>query len=107
MNIRHSSIAAGLLLLASAGTTAAQTVVIAPEQETVIREYITTQQVQPVELPADVTVTVGATLPETVEVHALEVPEDLAPLPHHRGRGAFVASTRPAVTAPNPVRASP
>src|SRR5688500_13135719 len=75
MHIRHSSIAAGLLLLASAGATAAQTVVIAPEQETVIREYITTHQVAPVELPADVEVTVGATLPETVEVHVLEVPD--------------------------------
>jgi hypothetical protein len=67
--------ATGIALAIGSAAALAQTVVIAPEQETVIREYITTQQVQPVEIPADVEVTVGATLPETVEVHALEVPD--------------------------------
>lgn len=75
MNIRHLSLVAGLSLMTGAGAAFAQTVVIAPEQETVIREYVTTHQVAPVELPADVEVTLGATLPETVEVHALEVPD--------------------------------
>ncbi|ESR26062.1 DUF1236 domain-containing protein [Lutibaculum baratangense] len=50
----------------------AQTVVIQPEQETVIREYVTTHQVQPIEPPADVQIEVGATLPDTVEVYPVE-----------------------------------
>ena len=67
--------ATGIALAIGSAAALAQTVVIAPEQETVIREYITTHQVAPVELPADVEVTLGATLPETVEVHALEIPD--------------------------------
>jgi hypothetical protein len=75
MKIHLTSAVAGLLLLGGAGFAVAQAVVIAPEQETVIREYVTTQKVDPVELPADVEVTVGATLPETVELHTLDVPD--------------------------------
>ena len=66
---------AGLFFLASASVAAAQTVVIAPEQETVIREYVTTHQVEPIEVPSDVTVEVGATLPETIELHTLDAPD--------------------------------
>lgn len=75
MKIHLASAAAGLLLLGAAGFAVAQDVVIAPEQETVIREYVTTQKVAPAEVPADVQITVGATLPETVELHALDVPD--------------------------------
>lgn len=74
MNIRTTALAAGLFAIAS-GAAYAQTVVIQPEQETVIREYVTTQKVEPVELPADVTIEVGATLPEMVELHAIEAPD--------------------------------
>ena len=52
----------------------ADSVVIAPEQETVIREYVTTHQVAPVEV-TDVDIAVGTTLPETVELHAIDVPD--------------------------------
>jgi hypothetical protein len=75
MKIHLTSAVAGLLLLGGAGFVVAQDVVIAPEQETVIREYVTTQSVAPAELPADVEVTVGATLPDTVELHTLDVPD--------------------------------
>ncbi|EHK55283.1 DUF1236 domain-containing protein [Allomesorhizobium alhagi] len=75
MKVHLTSAVAGLLLLGGASFAVAQAVVIAPEQETVIREYVTTQKVDPVELPADVEVTVGATLPETVELHTLDVPD--------------------------------
>lgn len=75
MKFHLTSAVAGAALLAGIGAAAAQTVVITPENETVIREYITTQEVEPITPPADVEITVGATLPETVEVHALEVPE--------------------------------
>ena len=52
----------------------AQTVVISPDQETVIREYVTTHKVAPVEVTG-VDIVVGSTLPETVELHAIDVPD--------------------------------
>jgi hypothetical protein len=75
MKIHLNSAVAGLLLLGGAGFAVAQDVVIAPEQETVIREYVTTQKVAPAEVPADVQITVGSTLPDTVELHTLDVPD--------------------------------
>lgn len=53
----------------------AQTVVISPEQETVIHKYVTTHEVTPIELPADVKLAVGATIPGDVELHAIESPD--------------------------------
>jgi uncharacterized protein YcfL len=75
MKSQFSTTLSALLLIAGVGTAAAQTVVISPEQETVIREYVTTQQVQPIEVPVDVTIEVGATLPEPVELQVLEAPD--------------------------------
>jgi hypothetical protein len=67
--------ATAALFLLSGVAYAQTTVVISPEQETVIREYVVQQQVQPMEPPADITIEVGATLPETVELHVLEAPD--------------------------------
>jgi len=64
---------AAFLLLS--GAAYAQTVVVSPEQETVIREYVVQQEVQPITPPADVTIEVGSTLPETIELRPLEAPE--------------------------------
>ncbi|MDW6026394.1 DUF1236 domain-containing protein [Mesorhizobium sp. BAC0120] len=63
------------LLLAGIGVAAADTVVVSPDEETAIREYVTTEKVTPVEPPAGVDITVGATLPDTVELHTLSVPK--------------------------------
>ena len=52
----------------------AQTVLIAPEQETLIHEYVTTHKVAPAEV-SGIEVAVGSTLPETVELHTLDVPD--------------------------------
>ncbi|WEX11628.1 DUF1236 domain-containing protein [Chelativorans sp. AA-79] len=62
------------LLTGGAGY-AQTTVVISPEQETVIREYVVEHQVEPVAPPADVTIEVGTTLPDTIELHPLEAPD--------------------------------
>jgi Protein of unknown function (DUF1236) len=62
-------------LILCTGTVGAQEVIIEPEQETVIREYVTKQKVEPIEVPADVTIEVGSTLPDTVELHAIDVPD--------------------------------
>lgn len=75
MTIRLSTIAASLLIISGTGIAFAQDVIIAPEQETVIREYVVKEQVAPAELPADVQITVGTMLPDTVELHAVEVPD--------------------------------
>ncbi|RWP41363.1 MAG: DUF1236 domain-containing protein [Mesorhizobium sp.] len=64
--------AAAAFLLASVGAVAAQDVIIAPEQETVIREYVKKQPLASVELPG-VELNIGSTVPETVELH--EVPD--------------------------------
>src|SRR5690606_107414 len=50
----------------------AQTVVVTPEQETVIREYVVQQEIEPVEIGPDVEVSVGTTIPDEVELHAVE-----------------------------------
>lgn len=71
----RTTLAALALGTALAGSALAQTtVVIAPEQETLIREYVTTQKVAPAEITG-VEIAVGATLPETVELHTLDVPD--------------------------------
>ncbi len=71
----RTTLAALALGTALAGSALAQTtVVIKPEQETLIRDYVVTQKVAPAEITG-VEIAVGATLPETVELHALEVPD--------------------------------
>ncbi|RWH74047.1 MAG: DUF1236 domain-containing protein [Mesorhizobium sp.] len=73
MGMRLSTAAAGFLLLAGIGAAAAQdVVVIEPEQETVIREYVKKQPLASVKIPG-VELNIGSTLPDTVELH--EVPE--------------------------------
>ncbi len=63
------------MIAAGMAVASAQDMIIAPEQETVIREYITTQKVAPIEAPADVQISVGSTLPDAVELHAIDVPD--------------------------------
>ena len=75
MNAGIVGSAAAILMLCGTGLAAAQDVVIAPEQETVIREYVTTHKVQSITAPTDVQITVGSTLPDTVELHAIDVPD--------------------------------
>jgi hypothetical protein len=75
MRNRALSVLTGVLLLAGVGATAAQTVVVSPEEETVIKEYVTTEKVTPIEPPSGVEITVGATLPDTVELRTLDAPK--------------------------------
>jgi hypothetical protein len=66
---------AGLLLLGGTAIAAADTVVVSPEESTVIHEYVTTQKVTPIEAPSGFSVSVGATVPDTVELHVVEAPK--------------------------------
>jgi hypothetical protein len=65
---------ASLVLLAGAEAVWAQTVVIAPEQETVIREYVKSKPIASIDLPG-VELNIGTTVPETVELHKIESPD--------------------------------
>jgi len=68
-------LAAGLLVVSSVGASFAQDVLLGPEQETVIREYVVRERVVPIEPPPDVDIVVGTVLPDTVELHAIEAPD--------------------------------
>jgi hypothetical protein len=66
-----ATIAAGILLLTGMGAAAAQDVVIQPQDETVIQEYVKKEPLASVKVPG-VELNVGTALPDTVELH--EVP---------------------------------
>ena len=69
-------LATGVIALAGVSAASAQqAVIISPDNEVMIREYVVRQQVAPVELPPDARIIVGEPLPEAVEVYDLEVPE--------------------------------
>ncbi|WP_095203442.1 DUF1236 domain-containing protein [Mesorhizobium carmichaelinearum] len=72
MRVHLTSAAAALVLLAVIGAVAAEEVVITPEQDTVVREYVKKQPLASVKLPG-VELSVGTALPDTVELH--EVPK--------------------------------
>jgi hypothetical protein len=74
MKTYAQALAAGIFLLAGAEIAAAQTVVIEPEQETIIREYVKKKPVASIDLPG-IELNVGSTLPETVEIHKIEDPK--------------------------------
>lgn len=74
MKPRHIVAATGLLAFFGVNAALAQTVVIAPEQETIIREYVVRQQVEPVP-DIDVELTVGSVVPDEVVVRRVEAPE--------------------------------
>ncbi|TWG91284.1 uncharacterized protein DUF1236 [Mesorhizobium sp. J18] len=67
--------AIALPMLAGAGLANAQTVIVSPEQETVIREYVIQHEAPVVQMPADTQLSIGATLPADVELQVIEVPE--------------------------------
>ena len=71
MRMHLSAAVAGILLLAGIGAAAAEDVIIQPEQETVIREYVKKQPLASVKIPG-VELNIGSALPDTVELH--EVP---------------------------------
>jgi hypothetical protein len=71
MRIHLTTVAAGFLLLAGVGVAAAEDVIIQPEQDTVIREYVKKQPLASLKVPG-VELNVGTALPDTVELR--EVP---------------------------------
>ncbi|TGQ74530.1 DUF1236 domain-containing protein [Mesorhizobium sp. M00.F.Ca.ET.186.01.1.1] len=74
MRLYLSSAAAGLLLAAGIGAAAAQDVIIEPQQQTVVREYVHKKPLASIDL-LGVQLAIGSTLPDTVELHAIDVPD--------------------------------
>ncbi|MGX9180560.1 MAG: DUF1236 domain-containing protein [Mesorhizobium sp.] len=72
MGKQLTSAAAGILLFVGVSAAAAQDVIIQPEQDTVIREYVKKKPVASLSLPG-VELNIGTPLPETVELY--EVPD--------------------------------
>ena len=72
MGKQLTSAAAGILLLVGVSAAAAQDVIIQPEQDIVIREYVKKKPVASLSLPG-VELNIGTPLPETVELY--EVPD--------------------------------
>lgn len=73
MSMNLKSTLAALILASSAGLAGAQTVVIQPEQETVIREYVKKKPLASISIPG-VELNVGTSVPDTVELHTIEAP---------------------------------
>ncbi|MGE0280874.1 MAG: DUF1236 domain-containing protein [Rhizobiaceae bacterium] len=74
MFVRKSLVLAGILALSSAGTAFAQTVILQPEEEVIVREYVVKQPRPEVMIPDDFDIVVGAELPDTVTVTPLDAP---------------------------------
>jgi Protein of unknown function (DUF1236) len=75
LNCHYALAAAGsVLIVAAAGTALAEDIVIVPEQETAIREYVVLQKTRPMRVAPDVAIAVGSTLPDTVELYQIGVP---------------------------------
>ena len=71
-NIRKTALSSAIAgLMISAGVALAQDVIITPEQDTVVREYIKKKPLASISVPG-VELNIGSTLPETVEVHTFE-----------------------------------
>ncbi|TRC77999.1 DUF1236 domain-containing protein [Mesorhizobium sp. WSM4307] len=71
MELHLSAAAAAFLLLTGVGVAAAEDIIIQPEQDTVIREYVKKQPLASVKVPG-VELNIGTALPDTVELR--EVP---------------------------------
>lgn len=66
-------ITAAFALAISTSAALAQAVVIEPQQETVIKEYVTKHKVTAVDVP-NVKIAVGTAVPDTVELHTIDAP---------------------------------
>lgn len=66
--------ATGLAVLAGVSFATAQTVVIDPQQEVVIKEYVQKKPLASISLPG-IELNVGSTIPDEIELHTVEVPD--------------------------------
>lgn len=62
------------ILATGTGLAVAQDVIIQPEQRTVIREYVQREPIASIDLPG-IELNIGSSIPETVELYPIEVPD--------------------------------
>jgi hypothetical protein len=74
MKINPIPAIAGLVLFAASGAALADEVIVTPEQQTVIREYVHKHPLASISLPG-VELNVGSALPDTVELRSIDVPD--------------------------------
>lgn len=74
MNKSIKFVLAALAAIGTSGVVAAQTVVVSPEQETVIREYVKKKPIASIAVPG-VELNIGSPVPETVELHSIDAPD--------------------------------
>ncbi len=72
MKLRIVSGIAGLMLIGGIGAAAAQDVIVTPEQQTVIKEYVHKKPLASINV-LGAELSIGSTLPDTVELH--EIPD--------------------------------
>lgn len=75
MNRLIAAPVAGALLAAGVFAAQAQTVVIQPQEQTVIHKYVVEHQAAPVELPQGTTIEVGTPIPDSVELQTIDAPD--------------------------------
>jgi hypothetical protein len=74
MSKRFRAAVASLFLFTTSGAALAQTVIVTPEQEVVVREYVKKKPIASINLPG-VELSIGSALPETVELHTIDAPD--------------------------------
>lgn len=74
MRMRLTSAVATLVLLAGVGAAVADEIVVTPEQETVVREYVKKKPLASISV-LGLDLSLGSSVPDTVELHKLDVPD--------------------------------
>src|SRR6185312_11164716 len=74
MNTKLILAVAGILSLSGTAVALADSVVITSDQAPEVHQYIVKQHVEAVTPPSDFQVEVGTVVPESVEIHTLDVP---------------------------------
>lgn len=74
MNTKLILAVAGVLSLSGTAVALADSVVITSDQAPEVHQYVVKQHVEAVTPPSDFQVEVGTVVPESVEIHTLDVP---------------------------------
>lgn len=74
MKARIACATAGMAILFGSAVASADSLIITKEQAPEVQQYIVKQHLEPVTPPNDFDVQVGTVVPDTVEIHQLEVP---------------------------------
>lgn len=74
MKSHVKALLAGVVMVSGIQFASADTVVIAPEQQTVIREYVKKKPIASIDLPG-IELNIGSSLPDTVELYKVDAPD--------------------------------